>query len=204
MATTRGMDSVVTRAKQLILGMKKYYPNASTSLQIGGTTFTVSELTQSMQDFVNTRDAVEAAQAAAKAKVQTERSQSTSQIAIIRGFEAFVRATFGTKADVLADFGLAPPKVRVPRTAEEKAVSAAKSAATRKARGTMGKNQKKSVKGSITAKLVVTPVTTSPVSPPVATPAPATSTPSAAPAAAAPVGNEPSGAPVATTPPHTA
>ncbi len=154
---TRGMNSEATRAKQLILGMTKYYPNASTSLQIGGTNFTVSELTQSMQDFVNTRDAVEAAQAAAKAKVQTERSQSTSQIAIIRGFEAFVRATFGTKADVLADFGLAPPKAHAPMTAEQKAVAAAKRAATRKARGTAGKNQKKAIKGDVKAALVVTP-----------------------------------------------
>ena len=201
---SQSKNNRAAQVKQLIIGANKHFPNGSQQLQVGGATFTVTSLTALLQSFVDSRAAVEASRAATKAKVQVESVQAPSQLAVIRAFETVVRGTFGSSADVLADFGLAPLKARVPRTAEEKAVSAAKSAATRKARGTMGKNQKKSVKGSITAKLVVTPVTTSPVSPPVATPAPATSTPSAAPAAAAPVGNEPSGAPVATTPPHTA
>ena len=101
-------------------------------------------------------------------------------LVVIHEFEKVVRSTFGNSADVLADFGLAPFKVPVTKTAEEKAVAAAKRVATRKARGTMSSKQKKEIKGSITAKLVVTPVTTSPASMPVATPAPVTSAPHAA------------------------
>jgi len=68
-----------------------------------------------------------------------------------------VKVTFGNQPDALADFGLAPPKARAPMTAEQKAVAAAKRKATRVARGTLGKKQKKAVKGAVTATLVVTP-----------------------------------------------
>ena len=74
-----------------------------------------------------------------------------------RGFEAVIRGTFGNSADVLKDFGLTPRRAPTPRTAEQKAVAAAKRVATRAARHTMGKNQKKDVKGAVSATLVVTP-----------------------------------------------
>jgi hypothetical protein len=61
---------------------------------------------------------------------------------------------------VLADFGFAPPKAAT-RTPEEKAAAAAKAKATREARHTLGKSQKKTVKGNVTG-IVVTPVTSAP------------------------------------------
>lgn len=144
-------------AKQLITGTNKRYPNASTVLTFGGATHTVSSLTQLIQSFVDLRDAVVTAQADTKAKVAAERAQSPSLLAVIGDFVAFVRVTFGNQPDALADFGLAPSKARTPRTAEQKAVAAAKNIATREARGTKGKVQKKAVKGNVTATLVVTP-----------------------------------------------
>ena len=200
---TTGKNSLAALVRQLITGVNRHYPDGSQKLQVGGATFTVTGLTEVMQAFVDNRQAVEVSKAATRAKVQTERAQAPAQLAVIRAFETVIRGAFGSSADVLANFGLAPPKVRVTRTAEEKAVSAAKSAATREARGTMGKNQKKKIKGSITAKLVVTPVTTSPVSTPVASPAPAHGPLGAATAEAPPTGDVPDGLTVAT-PPHTA
>ena len=198
-------NSLAAQVKQFIAGANKHFPNGSQELQVGGATFTVTRLTALLQSFVDTREAVEASKAATKAKAQAEQVQAPSQLAVIRAFETVIRGTFGNSADVLADFGLAPPKARVTRTAEEKAVSAAKSAATRAARGTMGKNQKKAVKGSITAKLVVTPVTTSPVSTPVAAPAPAAPAPATpATTTAAPTGTAPAATTVAVTAPHSA
>jgi len=198
-------NSIAAQVKQFITGAIKHFPNGSQQLLVGGATFTVTSLTALLQSFVDTREAVEASKAATKAKVQAEQVQAPSQLAVIRAFETVVRGTFGNSADVLADFGLAPPKVPVTRTAEQKAVSAAKSAATRAARGTMGKNQKKAVKGSITAKLVVTPVTTSPVSTPVAAPAPAAPAPATpATTTAAPTGTAPAATTVAVTAPHSA
>jgi hypothetical protein len=159
--------------KQLILGTHKYYPNASTVLQVGGAAYTVNELTQLMQEFVNAREAVEVAKAAARAKVQVERSRAPSQIAVIRAFETIVRGSFGNKADVLAEFGLALRKVHAPIDAKQKAVAVVKRAATRAARGTVGKKKKLAIKGDVKAELVVTLADGS--SPSAKSPAPAAS-----------------------------
>lgn len=55
-------------------------------LQFAGATFTVTAVTQLMQDFVDNRAAVEAAQAATKAKIDVERTAAPSQLAVIRAF----------------------------------------------------------------------------------------------------------------------
>ena len=130
-----------------------------------------------LQAIVDNRAAVVAAQATAKAKVAAEDAAMPALDAILVAFEAFIRFTFGGDPEALADFGLAPHKVPAPLTAEQKAVAAAKREATRKARGTTGAKQKKSVKGNVTAALVVT---TAPAPAPAAAPvAPATSQPKA-------------------------
>ncbi len=165
--SSTGINDQAAQVKQLILGTQKHYPTGSTVLQIGGASFTVTALTQLMQDFVNGRQAVETAKAALKTKVEAERAQAPSQTAVIAAFVRIVRGTFGTSADALADFGLALPKARVPMTSEAKAVAAVKRAATRAARGTIGKNKRKAIKGAVSAALVVTP---SDGSHPVATP----------------------------------
>ncbi|HEV3193906.1 MAG TPA: hypothetical protein VGY54_25550 [Polyangiaceae bacterium] len=158
MANRIGKNGQAARVKQLILGTQKHFPNGSDKLQVGGATFTVTALTQLFQSFVDQREAVEAARAFARAKVETERSKAPSQHAVIRAFETVVRGSFGNSADALADFGLAPPKARTPMSAEQKAVASAKRAATRKARGPIGKNKRKLIKGAVQAELVVTPL----------------------------------------------
>jgi hypothetical protein len=102
---------------------------------------------------------VETAQAAASARVAAENAQAAFLIAVMAAFEGFVRVSFGNQADALGDFGLAPPKARVPLTAEQKAIATAKRNATRAARGITTKKVRNSVKGNVTAKLVVTPNT---------------------------------------------
>jgi hypothetical protein len=179
--------------QNLIVGANKHFPDASQSLTFGGATRTVTALTQLLQSYVDLRATVLASQAATKTKIATERNQTPSLLAVIDEFVAFVKVTFGNQPDVLADFGLAPPKARTPLTAEQKAVAAAKRAATRTARATKGKVQKKAVKGAVSATLVVTPLAGPP--PVVTTPPPAT-TPVAAPAPA------PVTAPVGGTTPH--
>ena len=61
---------------------------------------------------------------------------------------------------MLADFGI-NPKARAPLTVEAKAAAAAKRAATRAARHTMGSQQKKAIKGDVTG-VLVTPITSTP------------------------------------------
>ena len=157
MSAIKNKNSNATQVKQFVLGIQKHYPDGSQLIPVGGASFTVTALTQLMQDFVDNRAAVETAKATTRAKVETERLQAPSQLAVIRAFVTIVRGAYGNSADILADFGLTPLKVPTPMTAEEKAVAVAKREATRAARHTMGKNQKKAVKGAIKASLVVTP-----------------------------------------------
>jgi len=157
MSRIQTKSNLVAGVKQLILGTQKHYPDASSTIQVGGATYTVATLTKLMQDVVDNRAAVLAAQATAKTKIAVERSSAPSQLVVVHAFETIVKASFGDSADVLADFGLSPRKAKTPLTAEQKAVAAAKRLATRAARHTAGKVQKKGVKGTITATLVVTP-----------------------------------------------
>jgi hypothetical protein len=73
---------------------------------------------------------------------------------------AYVKAAYGNSPDVLADFGI-QTKARVPLTVDAKLTAAAKRAATRAARHTMGKRQKNAIKGDVTG-VLVTPVTSTP------------------------------------------
>jgi hypothetical protein len=155
------INSKAAAVTKLIAGAKKRFPNGTQTVTIGGQGFTVDQLTTEMQSFVDNRAATVAAQAAAKAKVATERAQRPSLLAVIAAFVMFVRLTFGEQADALADFGLEPPKAPAPQTAEAKAVAAAKRLATREARGTTSAKAKKNIKGNVTAQLVVTPMVSS-------------------------------------------
>jgi hypothetical protein len=183
MSTTQGKNSTVSRVKQLVTGTAKHYPNGSQELFFGGETRTVSAVAQLLQSFVDLREAVLAAQATSRTRVAAEHARAPALLAVIDEYVTFVRAAFGAQPDVLADFGLAPPKARATPTAEQKAAAAAKRASTRAARHTMGKNQKKSVKGAVTTTVVVTP---SPGSPPVTSPAPASPSGATPPAPATP------------------
>jgi hypothetical protein len=147
--------------------------DATQKVTLNGTATTVGAILTQLQSFVNNRNAVVAAQAAARDAVAAERAQAPALDVVIDAFEAFVRFTFGEKASILSAFGLAPHKVPAPKTAEEKAVATAKRNATRAARGTTSDKQKQTVKGNVTATLVVTPAT------------PATPAPAEAPAASA-------------------
>jgi hypothetical protein len=179
--TTQSINETVVHVTTMIAGTKKRFPNAAQVLSFGGTTHTVAEVTTAMQTFVTNRTNVAVARTATQVALDTDEAAAPSLLALIGEYTKFVRATFGTTADALADFDLEPPKVPAPRTTAEKAVSAAKAKATRQARGTTSAKQKKSVKGNITATLVVTPVTSAPA------PAPVTEAPGApvSPAAAA-------------------
>jgi hypothetical protein len=166
-----GKSTKVALAKQLVAGTNKHFTNPSEQLEFGGAKRTVAEVLKILQDFIDLREAVVAAQAATEAALVAERAQGPLLLVIIDEFIAFLKAKLGNAPADLVDFGLKARKVPAPRTAEEQAITAAKRNATREARGTKGKKAKKAVKGAINAALVVTPLAApQPVVPP---PAPA-------------------------------
>jgi hypothetical protein len=155
MSKKNGKTQRANLAAQMAAGAKKHFPDASQRLQVGGVTYTIDALSQALQAIADVRAGVEAAKAAAAAKIDAEEAQASANSALMNAFESVVRGMFPS-ADVLSDFGFAPRKRATP-TALVKAAAVAKREATRKARHTMGTLQKKSIKGNVTATLVVTP-----------------------------------------------
>jgi hypothetical protein len=168
-------------AQQLVAGTQKHLANVA-SMTFGGGTFTPAQITTSLQTLVDLRTAVDDARAATKAKIVAEAAQAPSLRTQMDAYVAFVRAHFGNAPDVLADFGLKPKKTTASLTSSEKAEAAAKRAATRAARHTMGTQQKKKVKGTIN---VIGTSLDAPAAPPVA-PGPVASAPTGASAGTAP------------------
>jgi hypothetical protein len=161
MATKNSKGQVAAFAKQLIAGTGKHLPTTTQVPLLGGS-FTPDQITSKIQSLVNLRSDVVAARATTRAKVANEVAQTPALRAFMSAFEMHVKAAFGSSPDVLADFGIAP-KARAPLTVEAKAAAAAKRAATRAARHTLGSKQKKAIKGDVTG-VRVTPITASPPS----------------------------------------
>jgi hypothetical protein len=187
MAKAHTKSSVAALAGQLIAGTNKHLASV-TQVMVAGGSFTPAQVISQLQAIVTLRSDVETAKAATKAKLATEKADMPELRVFLDAFVTFVKAAFGTSPDALADFGLHPKKAKAPATVTAKAAAAAKREATRKARNTMGSQQRKLVKGDVTG-VIVTPITAAP--PVVAPPAPN--------GPGAPAGSTPAG-----TAPHTA
>ena len=181
--------TTLARVQALIAGTLKHFPNGQ--FQLGNASYTTATLVQALTSLVNALTAVNAAHAAVKDAITALTGVNTTVVPLMRAYRSYIRAAFANATQELADFGMTPPKARAPRTAEQKAATAAKVRATRTARGTTSKKQKLAIHGDVTG-VQITPVTDSasaspnPAPPqPAAPPAPAASN-ATAPATAAP------------------
>jgi hypothetical protein len=155
-----------------IAGINKHYGGAT--LQLAGKSVTGASLVALFQECADAEVAVkeiDAQRAAAVAKA-TAAVQQASPMA--KAFKAMVLVASGDDTVTLADFELKPRKVSVV-SSEVRAEAARKAAATRKALGTKGSQQKKLAKKALAAQPVQGATAT-------ATPGPVVATPVAAPA----------------------
>lgn len=148
MATTN-RPTTQARDAQIISGIQKNLQHVS-SLPIGGTTLTPDALVKLVQSHIDSMNVVASSQATWHSQVVSNKALSTQLTPILRGLRQYVIGAYGETNPVLADFGFTAPKKRV-LTPEQKAAAAVKAKATRAARHTMGKVQKKSVKGTAPA-----------------------------------------------------
>jgi hypothetical protein len=147
----------------LIAGIQKHFPTGS--LTVGNVVFTTAALILLLQGQADAMTAQTTAQKTADDAMTALRALQTRNGPIIQALKDLLLAQFGSASQTLADFGLSPRKVRAPMTVAQKAAAAAKSKATRAARGTAGPKAKLAIKGVVPA-----PVETAP---PVTVPAPA-------------------------------
>ncbi len=166
---------------QVIVGIKKDLQNVP-SVPLAGSAYTTATVEQLIQSRIDAANTVANAKAQWLEAVAAYRSLNTKVTPLVRALRQYLVNVYGPDSTVLVDFGFTSSKRKV-QTSEELVAKAEKAAATRKARGTMGKKQKSKIKGTV--------ATTAPATPPSAT-APA-ETPAAPPAVVVP-------APVVTSP----
>ena len=132
---------------QVIVGIKNNLQNGS-SLPLAGTTFTMVALTQLVQSRIDVINEVANAKAAWRDAVARCEALDTRVTKVVRSLRNHVMNVYGEESPILADFGFTPP--RKPTLTPEQSVARAKqAAATRKARGTMGKKAKAKIKGTV-------------------------------------------------------
>jgi hypothetical protein len=146
----------VVFAKQLIAGTEKHL-TAATQVNVVGQSLSPAEITTKLQSLVTLRANVEAARASINEMLATEAAQMPALRTLMSAYVAHIKAAYVGSPGVLADFGI-NLKSRVPLTVEGKAAAVAKRKATRAARHTMGKQQKKAIKGDVSG-VLVTPIT---------------------------------------------
>jgi len=117
------------------------------SLPVGSQVMTPNQLVQLFTDRAAAAQAVQAATAARAAAVVANREKRALTGPTASAFRRIVQGMFAHSPDTLAEFGLSPLKAPK-KSAATKAEAAVKNVATRKARHTMGANQKKAVKGT--------------------------------------------------------
>jgi hypothetical protein len=103
-----------------------------------------------LQSVIDALNALSPAEAAATAAVANARKVVTNAGPVIQSLRRTLIAMFGNAPQTLALFGLTPPRAKAPKTAQQKAVAAAKAKATRIARGTASKKAKSAIKGNVT------------------------------------------------------
>jgi len=134
------------RASKVISGVEKRFPRRETYL-LDGKPYSRDEIVAVFRDAVDALGAIQAARAALAAAIAKERATARRVQALMPRIVAYVGERFGSSADVFADFGWKLPKKPGPKTTAAKLAGLVKGQATRKARRTMGKRQRKQVKG---------------------------------------------------------
>jgi hypothetical protein len=142
--------------RKMILAIPKHLSGVGT-LTLAGSPYTGADLVKLFQSRIDSADAANAAHAKWLDMVKGERDKIAQTALVVRAMKDFLQSMFAGQTEPLADFGLAARKARK-KTVATKAQAVAQSKATRSARSTMGKVQKKAVRPAVKATVVVTPV----------------------------------------------
>ena len=131
----------LTGDQKLIDGVLQHLASLP-AMPVGSQMMTPADIVKLLQDRIGNGKAALKAESDQAAAVKAERDELAKTATVVSSFIRMVSGMFSASPDTLAAFGLKPRKV-TPLTAEKKAAAVAKQKATRKARGTLGKKQKK-------------------------------------------------------------
>jgi uncharacterized membrane protein YgcG len=139
----------ITADQQLIAGVQQFLAQLGT-LTLGSQKMAPADIVKAIQGRIDASNAAVKAAAALVAALQAEKAELTGTAILVSSLRALVLGMYAPSPEVLAVFGVVPRKRTAP-SAATKAAAAAKSLATRKARGTLGKKQKQKIHGNVAA-----------------------------------------------------
>jgi hypothetical protein len=140
-------QNTIGKVQKLSAGIRQYL--SGKVLTLAGKSVTAEDLLKGLDGYVAQLNSTDAAHASWIAEVQTTAALETGEInPQIEALESYLRSLYGATSQTLVSFGLTPKKAPK-RTSAEKAETAAKSAATRVARHTLGPKQKASIHGVV-------------------------------------------------------
>jgi hypothetical protein len=113
---------------------------------LAGVDYTMKDVDGILQQLLDSIRAVELAEGALHGAVSKRSELELKYRGLVNWVVHLAQVQYGNDAASLAAFALQPAGVPGPKTTEVKAASAAKAAATRKERGTMGPRQRKKLK----------------------------------------------------------
>jgi hypothetical protein len=127
-------DTALVLDQKAIAGVTKYFASV-TKVTLLGTDYTPAALTAKLQSEIDALNALASGKAQMKQQVATTREVRKIMRAFRAALRKYILGAYGpTAVQMLEDFGMKAPKNTGPKTAEAKAVAAAKSAATKKAK----------------------------------------------------------------------
>jgi hypothetical protein len=111
-----------------------------------GKTYTPAEIVAGLQSLIDEQDATARKRAEWTQQVKRERALEKALGPFVLGIKSLVNALYGPQGKEVADFGIENRK-RGPKTLAAKVAMTEKARATRIARGTKGKRQRKKIVG---------------------------------------------------------
>jgi hypothetical protein len=147
------MTKAQTQLQLLLAGTQKDVPATST-VDIDGQEMKQSDIVAKLQSWIQLYEQKDAAKGTASNAVQALKDAGITKFRV--SYVQALKQVLGKSSPLLADFGLIVTQRKVP-TAQTRILAQAKNAATRKARNTLGKVQKKAVKGPGVTSVTVSP-----------------------------------------------
>ena len=148
-------QSFVASVQRIITVMGSELPNRTFILN--GVTWKEKDLVAALQSSVDAINAGDAAQIAWKGAIGKQKAAKATATPLVSSIKTYIGVTYGKTSDMYRTmFGL--PQATKP-TVETKVAAVTQVKATRKARNTMGKRQRKAIKG------LVAPATAQPAAP---------------------------------------
>jgi hypothetical protein len=126
-------NTAVATNQKAILGIGKHFAKVKT-VSLAGTSYTPATLKALLQAEIDANNALEGSRAQYKEEVASARTTRAKAAAARKGLRAYILGNYGAgAAQMLADFGMVPPKPMGRRSVQVKAQAATQAAATRKA-----------------------------------------------------------------------